>query len=351
MQTSRHTEPAAEPDLYSPDTFSDVYGRYHPHVRAIARRHLRDEAEAEDLVQDVFLQAWRQFNRFDATRADMQGWLAVIARSRALDRLRRRTVRQRTERALEHPVGLNDRDPWLEAELRSSSARVRAALSSVPLPLRHVVDLAYTADLSQRQIAARLGETLGVVKSRLKQGLAALRDELAAASRQDAGLDAEPAEQALTTDDLAPVPDSRRSPSPPMPSLSGIQVLVVDDDRRTRELLQAVLEHAGALIVMQPSAADACRTLESVWPDVLLADISMPGGDGFALMRHVHHLEQAAGLHLPAVALTGLGSEFDRSRVLAAGFRTHLAKPVHPSAVLVALAQVVGLAAPADRRR
>ncbi len=281
-------------------TFSEVYGRHQAYVRAIARRHLRDPSEADDLVQEVFLQAWRQFDRFDHTRADLQGWLAVIARSRALDRLRRRTVRQRTERALEPPAGDDGGNPWSEAEDAVYWARISTALSSLEPASRQVIDLAYHADLSQRQIAARLGETLGVVKSRLKQGLSALRDELADGRVREVTAPEDPAELALTTDVLSSALQSGRSPLPPMPSLAGLQILVVDDDGRTRDVLRAVLEHAGAVALVQPSTVDACRTLESVWPDALLADIGMPDGDGFALIRHVLHLEQTVGMRLPA---------------------------------------------------
>jgi signal transduction histidine kinase/CheY-like chemotaxis protein len=125
------------------------------------------------------------------------------------------------------------------------------------------------------------------------------------------------------------------APSP----LAGVRVLVVDDEPDARELLPSLLEPHGARVTVAASAAEALAALATEWADVLVADIGMPGEDGYSLIRSVRGLD--GGAKLPAIALTAYAGEGNRRRALEAGFQVHLAKPVDPSELLAA---VLGLA-------
>lgn len=320
--------------------FGVLYETHSSYVRAIARRLLKDTAAVEDVVQDVFLQAWGQLDRYDPERGDLRAWLTVITRSRALDRLRSKTRWQHTggTDALEAPDP-EQRDPSRLAELTEGMSRIRGAWASLPAGTRQIFELAYEDNLSQRQIALRLGETLGVVKSRLRQGLAALQAH--AKDRDSAGVPSQHAEWALTTTIPCDLPDSSHE----LPSLQGVCVMVVDDDAATREVLGALLTRAGASPTLRRSAAEACRALRETWPDVLLSDIGMPEQDGYSLIMRVQTMASRTGRYLAAIAFTARATEWDRTRALRAGFTMYLSKPVHPIAVLTAIRRV------ADRRQ
>jgi len=117
-------------------------------------------------------------------------------------------------------------------------------------------------------------------------------------------------------------------------------VLVVDDEPDTLELLRIVLEFRGALVVTANSAAQALERLEETDPDVLLSDIGMPDKDGFDLIREVRSLPPDRGGRVPAVALTAYTRAEDRTTTLAAGFDTHIPKPVQPADVVGAVANL-----------
>jgi CheY-like chemotaxis protein len=117
--------------------------------------------------------------------------------------------------------------------------------------------------------------------------------------------------------------------------LSGLRVMIVDDERDARDVLVAVLEQRGAKVTAAASASEALEALARAsngsFPDVLVSDIGMPGEDGFDLIARVRALEVERGGHIPAIALTAYARAEDRARVLAAGFQRHVAKPVEPS--------------------
>jgi RNA polymerase sigma-70 factor, ECF subfamily len=143
-------------------------------------RILGDRAEAEEVLQEVFLQVWTQADRYDADRSSPRGWLLMLTRSRALDRLRRREARRRREEAtaeeesslMVEPAGTER----LEAVERQS--RVSSALGALSPEQRHCIELAFYEGLTHTQIAERLKAPLGTVKSRILLGMSKLRQVL-----------------------------------------------------------------------------------------------------------------------------------------------------------------------------
>jgi signal transduction histidine kinase len=123
--------------------------------------------------------------------------------------------------------------------------------------------------------------------------------------------------------------------------LTGVRVLVVDDDSDTRDLVQRVLRHCGATVAV---ASDACEALDHVRrgeTDLVVSDIGMPGLDGYELLRRVRALAVPA-CNVPVIALTAFARSEDRTRALRAGFRMHLSKPVEPEELIATVASVAG---------
>jgi len=110
--------------------------------------------------------------------------------------------------------------------------------------------------------------------------------------------------------------------------LVGLRVLFIDDDLRTREAVQEVLQLTGAVIALAGSAAEAVEAVDTFKPQVILCDIAMPGEDGYTFMRKLRVREAALGTAIPALALTALATAEDRGRAIRAGFQLHLAKPI-----------------------
>jgi signal transduction histidine kinase/ActR/RegA family two-component response regulator len=123
-------------------------------------------------------------------------------------------------------------------------------------------------------------------------------------------------------------------------ALTGIRVLVVDDDAEIRQALRFLLESYGASVTAAGSVAEALAALQRSMPDVLLCDVALPGESGYDLMRKLSARE--GGPALPAASLSGFSREQDRQQALAAGFRMHLAKPVEPEALIAAVARLAG---------
>jgi PAS domain S-box-containing protein len=117
-------------------------------------------------------------------------------------------------------------------------------------------------------------------------------------------------------------------------SLSGCRALVVDDDEDARELIATILTTAGANVQTASSVHEALRCLDASTPDVLLADIGMPGVDGYSLIREVRRREVQSGQHLPSGAITAYAGSHDRERALAAGFDRYVSKPINPPAIV-----------------
>ena len=129
-------------------------------------------------------------------------------------------------------------------------------------------------------------------------------------------------------DGVAPAPASTMNASADC-SLAGISVLVVDDDLESRELVAAQLRQHDAVVLTADSAAHAFDVLQHERIDVLLADIAMPGEDGYSLLRRLRALQPAAAATIPAAAITALARDDDRRRALQAGFQLHMPKPIN----------------------
>jgi len=158
-----------------------LYDRFAPALLAICGRILGNPGDAEDVVQEVFLQVWRQAARYDPSRSSVSGWLSLIARSRAIDRLRNRRVGERTAAEAYASNPRVDASPEgarnvFHAERR---ARIRSALEGLPEEQREVIELAFYRGLTQNEIAAETGTPLGTVKTRTLLAMKKLRKALA----------------------------------------------------------------------------------------------------------------------------------------------------------------------------
>jgi PAS domain S-box-containing protein len=124
--------------------------------------------------------------------------------------------------------------------------------------------------------------------------------------------------------------------------LTNIRILVLEDDRDTREFLTLTLEEYGAQPTTVDSVAAALEVLGKSLPDILVSDIGMPEEDGYSFIRQVRALPSEQGGLIPAIALTAYAREQDRDRAIAAGFQRHLAKPIVPDELVQAIAQLIG---------
>ena len=162
---------------------SAIYDRHSTAVYSLALRIVREESEAEDVVQEVFAQAWRQADRYDARRGSVIAWLLIMTRTRAIDRLRMRQARP--DRQSTPDPGVLDQlpaageDPASGLVAQEDALRVRQALEALPLLQRMAIELAFFEGLTQSEIAERLEQPLGTVKTRIRLALGKLRDVLA----------------------------------------------------------------------------------------------------------------------------------------------------------------------------
>ncbi|MBA2292681.1 MAG: sigma-70 family RNA polymerase sigma factor [Gemmatimonadales bacterium] len=164
-----------------------LYDRWSSSIFGLALRITREKADAEEVVVDAFAQAWRDAKRFEPGRGSVGAWLATIARSRALDLVRATGRRNRladtaAASSVDATVAMGSPTPSPSARVEDEerSRKVRAALDELPAPQRAALELAYFGGLSQTEIAERLSEPLGTVKTRVRLGLHKLREQLAA---------------------------------------------------------------------------------------------------------------------------------------------------------------------------
>jgi RNA polymerase sigma-70 factor (ECF subfamily) len=173
-------------DLRDPQAFRCAFNDHHRAVYTAAFRIVNDAALAQDVVQDVFLRLWRRPSSFDPARGDLGTYLRLLGRSRALDLWREGQVRGRAADRLKVVVGTDeprvDDHPAVLAERDQDRAEVREALNKLPEAQREAIVLAYWGGLTADQIARRAHVPLGTAKSRIRLGLARLREEFPVAA-------------------------------------------------------------------------------------------------------------------------------------------------------------------------
>lgn len=150
-----------------------LYDRYAGMLWSVLNRILRDPQAAEEILQDIFYQLWHSASQFDASRGSLPAWLTVIARNRAISRLRRRNPaagEELTENMASLPFNLES-----AASQRELLERVRRALATLPQEQRSTIELAYFEGLTHSEIAQRTGDPLGTVKTRLRTAVETLR--------------------------------------------------------------------------------------------------------------------------------------------------------------------------------
>jgi RNA polymerase sigma-70 factor (ECF subfamily) len=158
---------------------ADLYDRYSAVSLALAGRILGDRSEAEDVLQIVFTRVWQEAGRYDAAKGSPTSWILSWVRNGAIDRLRRREALQRaTLHSLDHAPAGHQEPQGHEEHSALERERLQKAVASLPADQRQVIELAYFEGLSQTQIAQRLGEPLGTVKTRVRLGMNKLRQAL-----------------------------------------------------------------------------------------------------------------------------------------------------------------------------
>jgi RNA polymerase sigma-70 factor (ECF subfamily) len=160
------------------DAFTRFYDRYSPLVFPLILRIVRDRSDAADVLQDVFWEAWQGAGSYDAKRGTPEAWMITRARTRAIDRIR--AVRRRGETfvpPVDEGAAPAPPDPGGDAAERAEDRGIiRSALDALPHAQREAIELAYYAGLTQTEIAERLQQPLGTVKTRVRLGLERLRD-------------------------------------------------------------------------------------------------------------------------------------------------------------------------------
>lgn len=164
------------------DAFAELYDHLAGPVYGLVRRVLRDPAQSQEVAQEVMVEVWRQATRFDATRGSVKGYVMTVAHRRAIDRVR--SAQSSTDREMR--VGRSaierDYDQVSEAvEHRMEVQQVRRALGVLTSLQREAVQLAYYGGYTHREVSDLLGVPLGTVKTRLRDGLIRLRDEMGVA--------------------------------------------------------------------------------------------------------------------------------------------------------------------------
>ncbi|XXF81289.1 sigma-70 family RNA polymerase sigma factor [Myxococcaceae bacterium GXIMD 01537] len=160
--------------LGSPDAMRAVYERCAGRAFALVLRLTHSRADAEEVLQETFLEVWRRAREFDPARGGLETWVATMARTRAIDRLRSLGAQARAAEGVAReppPVSAVPPEPSEAAARREERGRVDAALRTLPPEQREVLELAYFEGLSQQEVAARTGAPLGTVKTRTRLAL------------------------------------------------------------------------------------------------------------------------------------------------------------------------------------
>ncbi len=158
------------------DALRALSARYSRMLAALAYRFVKDESDAEEIAADVLWQAWREAASFDATRSSVSAWMVMLGRSRAIDRFRALRARRAPENPEPPPEPVAD--ALSELEVAERATIVKHAVGELETRERELLELAYFSDLSQTEIAEKVGIPLGTVKTRMRTALIKLRDAL-----------------------------------------------------------------------------------------------------------------------------------------------------------------------------
>ena len=158
--------------------FQQLYERHGSILFSLALKILTSRSDAEDVLQETFFQVWKTAPGFDQQRGKPLGWLIMLTRSRAIDRLRSRQTRTRAMQEAAHETPGDIPSPEQEAGAAETRAQVRQAVVGLPSEVRQPIELAYFSGLTQTEIAAQLGQPLGTVKTRMRAGMSRLREQL-----------------------------------------------------------------------------------------------------------------------------------------------------------------------------
>jgi len=150
---------------------ASLFDRYSKVVYSVALRVLRDPASAEDVLQEIFMQVWRNPDSFTAARGSLGGWLAVVARNRSIDALRRK----RPTDSVDDVVLASPYNLAAEAERKSLIERARGVIGTLPSEQRKTLEMAFFDGLTHSEIAEMTGDPLGTVKTRIRSALLTLR--------------------------------------------------------------------------------------------------------------------------------------------------------------------------------
>ena len=165
------------------DALSQLYDRYSGILKALVLRVIHNDAEADDLLQEIFMEIWNQAKNFSAQKGKPLGWMVTLARRRAIDGLRKKQAYARAEERLQNETEQQP-DAWVhnatEEEIVLSDTRIliRKVINGLPLAQQQAIDLAFFRGMSQREIAAKTNTPLGTVKTRLELGLKKIYDRL-----------------------------------------------------------------------------------------------------------------------------------------------------------------------------
>lgn len=163
--------------------FGELYDQTAPRVLGLIKRLLKDHAQSEEVAQEVFLEIWQTASRFDTTRGSAASWMLTMAHRRAVDRVRA----SQSGRDRDLKIGIRDLSPEYDSvtesvEIRIEHERVERALGRLTELQRQAVKLAYYGGYSHSEVATMLGVPIGTVKTRLRDGMIRLRDEMGVAS-------------------------------------------------------------------------------------------------------------------------------------------------------------------------
>ncbi len=166
-----------------PDALSQLYDRYNGILKALILRVIHNEAEADDLLQEIFMEIWKQAKNFSAEKGKPLGWMVTLARRRAIDGLRKKQAYARAEERLQAETEQQP-EAWVhnatteEIDFSDTRTLVRQVIGSIPEAQQKAIELAFFRGMSQREIAAKTNTPLGTVKTRLELGLKKIYDGL-----------------------------------------------------------------------------------------------------------------------------------------------------------------------------